>query len=52
MPEADAAEAALIQGIAVIPVRSLGQLVEHLYQLNPIPPYRAEPAEGQARPGA
>ncbi len=48
VPEADAAEAALIQGIAVIPVRSLGQLVEHLYQLNPIPPYRAEPAERQA----
>ncbi|MDE2749872.1 MAG: YifB family Mg chelatase-like AAA ATPase [Chloroflexota bacterium] len=42
VPEADAAEAALIQGIAVIPVRSVGQLVEHLYQLNPIDPIKAE----------
>ena len=36
VPQEDAAEAALVQGIDVIPVRSLGQLVEHLYQLNPI----------------
>ncbi len=42
VPEADAAEAALIQGISVIPVRSVGQLVEHLYQLNPIDPVKAE----------
>ncbi len=39
VPEADAAEAALIQDITVIPVQSIGQLVEHLYQLNPIKPY-------------
>ncbi len=38
VPEADAAEAALIRDITVIPVRSIGQLVEHLYQLNPIAP--------------
>jgi len=38
VPEADAAEAALIQEISIIPVQSLGQLVEHLYQLNPIKP--------------
>jgi magnesium chelatase family protein len=36
----DAAEAALVPGITVIPVQSLGQLVEHLYGLNPIPAYR------------
>ena len=41
VPESDAAEAALIQDIAIIPVRSIGQLVEHLYQLNPIEPIRA-----------
>ena len=35
----DAAEAALVPGIAIIPVQSLGQLVEHLYGLNPIAPY-------------
>jgi len=43
VPEADGAEAALIDSITVIAVRSLGQLVEHLYQLNPIPPYRSKP---------
>ncbi len=49
VPEEDAAEAALIEGVTIIPVRSIGQLVEHLYQLNPITPYRdeleSEPAE-------
>src|SRR5690606_603353 len=34
-----ASEAALIQGIMVIPVATLGQLVEHLYQLDPISPW-------------
>ena len=48
VPEADAAEAALIQDIAIIPVQSVGQLVEHLYQLNPIEPYRSDLAEGEA----
>ena len=42
VPDDDAAEAALIEDITVIPVRSLGQLVEHLYQLNPIKPYQAD----------
>lgn len=36
----DAAEAALLPNIEVIPVPSLGHLVEHLYDLNPIPLYR------------
>lgn len=37
VPEEDAPQAALVGGVAVIPVRSLGQLVEHAYGLNPIP---------------
>jgi magnesium chelatase family protein len=41
VPEEDAPQAGLVDGITVIPVRSLGELVEHLYNLNPIPPYTA-----------
>jgi magnesium chelatase family protein len=37
--EQDAPEAALVPEITVIPVASLGQLVEHLYGLAPIAPY-------------
>ncbi len=49
VPEEDAAEAALIEDIHVIPVRSIGQLVEHLYQLNPIGAYQGDPlAPGDA----
>ena len=48
VPEEDAAEAALIEGITVIAARSIGQLVEHLYQLNPISPYQADPLAGKA----
>lgn len=44
VPEEDATEAGLVQGINIIPVRSLGQLVEHLYQLNPISPFVTDPA--------
>ena len=40
VPEDDAAEAAIVDDINIIPLRSLGQLVEHLYHLNPIEPYR------------
>lgn len=39
----DAPQAALVSGIQVIPVESLGQLVEHLYGMNSIPAYAAEP---------
>ena len=39
VPEEDAAQAALVPEIDVIPVRSLGHLVEHLYDLQMIPPY-------------
>ena len=44
VPAEDAPEAALVQGIEVIPVRTLGELVEHLYGLQPISPYIALPA--------
>ncbi len=39
VPAGDAAEAGLIDGINIIPLETLGQLVEHLYNLNPIVPY-------------
>lgn len=39
VPEEDAPQAALVPDTEIIPVRSLGQLVEHLYDLQPIPPY-------------
>ena len=35
----DAPQASLIEGIQVIPVATLGELVEHLYDLSPIEPY-------------
>lgn len=38
VPAEDAAQGALVPGIHIIPVQSLGQLVEHLYGMNPIPP--------------
>lgn len=38
LPECDAQEAALVEGIDVIPVPTLGHLVEHIFQLNVIPP--------------
>jgi len=38
----DAAQAAFVEEIAVIPVATLGQLVEHLYGLAPIPPYQRD----------
>lgn len=49
VPEDDAAEAGLIEEVDIIPVRSIGQLVEHLYQLNPIQPYRTDPAKHNTR---
>ncbi|MCY3780981.1 MAG: YifB family Mg chelatase-like AAA ATPase [Chloroflexi bacterium] len=50
VPDEDAAEAALIQDISVIPVRSVGQLVEHLYQLNPISPHQTDGAATDQEP--
>ena len=43
VPSENASEAALVDGITIIPVLTLGELVEHLYSLNPIAPY--EPKE-------
>jgi len=43
VPTEDASQAALIEGITVLPVDSLGQLVEHLYQLQTITPYETKP---------
>lgn len=39
VPAADAPQASLVPGIEIIPVETLGQLVEHLYDLRPIPPF-------------
>ena len=39
VPESNAAEAALVQGLEVIPVRNLSSLVGHLHGYTPIPPY-------------
>lgn len=43
VPEEDAPQAGLVTGIEIIPVKSLGQLVEHLYGLAPIVPYVMQP---------
>ena len=45
VPADDAPQAALVPEIEVIPVRTLGQLVEHLYDLHIIPPYRRDGAD-------
>jgi magnesium chelatase family protein len=42
VPKEDAPEAALVGGIQVIAVETLGQLVEHLYNLKPIAPYELD----------
>lgn len=39
VPAMDAPEAALVHGIEIYPIESLGQLVEHLFKLNPIQPF-------------
>ncbi|HEY9788598.1 MAG TPA: magnesium chelatase domain-containing protein [Candidatus Obscuribacterales bacterium] len=44
VPAEDALQAALVPDIDVIPVISLGQLVEHLYGMNLIPPVRGDAA--------
>lgn len=42
VPAADAPEAALIDGLEVIPVEHLGQLAAHLRGLRTIPPYASD----------
>lgn len=39
VPAVDTVQAALVPDIEIIPVSTLGKLVEHLYDLNPIPPF-------------
>lgn len=39
VPEEDAPQASILSDMTVYPVRTLGELVEHLYKLNPIKPY-------------
>ena len=51
VPEEDAAQAALVQNIRIIPVKSIGQLVEHLYELNPISPHQNDPAVTESPDG-
>jgi magnesium chelatase family protein len=43
VPAEDAPQASLVEGIDIIPVESLGLLVEHLYGMNPIQPYISQP---------
>lgn len=42
VPEADAGEASLIEGVKVIPIASLAQLVSHLQGENLVPEYKPE----------
>ena len=49
VPAVDAPEAALIPGLTVIPVESLGQLAMHLTNMLPIPPYDPA-AHGEPEP--
>ncbi|MGB9723638.1 MAG: magnesium chelatase domain-containing protein, partial [Chloroflexia bacterium] len=51
VPEEDAAEAALVEGLEVYPVRSLAALLDHLKGVSPLRPYRPAPlpAEVEAR---
>jgi len=50
VPAEDAAQAALVSGITVLPVETLGQLVEHLYGLNPIEPMRSSSIDLSSAP--
>ena len=50
VPESNAAEAALVQGLEVIPVRSLSSLVGHLHGYTPILPYESTLAADDAPP--
>jgi magnesium chelatase family protein len=51
VPQEDAAEAALVSGLTIIPLQNLRQLVEHLIGRRPIAPYTATAAFRPARPG-
>jgi magnesium chelatase family protein len=42
VPQADAREAALVEGIDVYPVETLGRLTAHFRDYHPVEPYRAD----------
>jgi magnesium chelatase family protein len=48
VPESNAAEAALVQELEVVPVASLASLVGHLHGYAPIPPYLPSAAASEA----
>lgn len=50
VPEANAAEAALVEGLEVIPVASLASLIGHLHGYAPIPAYEHSPAADESPP--
>lgn len=47
----DAPQASLVSGVEIIPVETLGRLVEHLYGLNPIELYAVERGQVTSVPG-
>ena len=47
VPAVDAAQASVVPDIEIIPVATLGELVEHLYDLRPIPPIHRTTPEPQ-----
>jgi magnesium chelatase family protein len=50
VPEPNAAEAALVEGLEVIPVRNLASLVGHLHGYTPIPPFESTPIADDTPP--
>ncbi len=53
VPEQDAAEAALVEGVDIMPLKSLTELVDHLSGDNPIAPFDRDanpPASGDGAP--
>ena len=52
VPAIDAPEAALIEGLEVIPVETLGQLAGHLQGLREVPPYAPEQGLASLEPPA
>jgi magnesium chelatase family protein len=50
VPEPNAAEAALVEGVTVFPVASLASLVGHLHGYAPIPPYDTPSPAEDAQP--
>ncbi|MFN8527217.1 MAG: YifB family Mg chelatase-like AAA ATPase [Anaerolineae bacterium] len=50
VPVQDAEQAALVSGVQIIPVSNLGELVEHLYGLHPIPAFELETTALQSAP--